>query len=212
MSNFINLTLHVHATLTEPMLGMEPANKDIFSQFIASKAPDAESRDEEIANKGTEEYVQDHITVFPRNEDGTPFLWDYQIKGFFKDSCGLLKRVKGTLSSKVTAYKKIIDGTIFIGDRQNPIYTQEPITICERRLRASTPQGERISLAASEQIAAGSVIDFDIWLMNEEDVKLVQEWLSYGEYHGFGQWRNSGKGKFVYSYELEKDGEIIERG
>ena len=35
------------------------------------------------------------MTVFPRTEDGRPFLYDYQIKGFFKDACGCLSRVAG---------------------------------------------------------------------------------------------------------------------
>ena len=38
------------------------------------------------------------MTVFPRNENGEPVLYDYQIKGFFKDSCGMLARVGGKAS------------------------------------------------------------------------------------------------------------------
>ena len=26
----------------------------------------------------------------------------------------------------------------------------------------------------------------------------VREWLDYGKLHGFGQWRNSGKGRFEW--------------
>lgn len=212
MSNFINTTIKVHTTLIAPILGMEPGNKDIYSKYIASKAPDSASIEEEIATRGETDVMKEHITVFPRDEQGQPFLWDYQLKGFFKDSCGLLRNVPGTECSKIKAYKKKIDGNIFIGDRQNPIITEEPITVCERRLRASTPQGERIGLAASEEIAEGAKIDFDVWVMIEDDIDVVLEMLNYGRLHGFGQWRNSGKGRFQYHYEIEQDGVITDKG
>lgn len=35
--------------------------------------------------------VEDATTCFPRTEDGVPFCWDYQIKGFFKDACSALR-------------------------------------------------------------------------------------------------------------------------
>lgn len=53
-----------------------------------------------------EEVVEKSMTVFPKLEDGTPFVWDYQIRGFFKDTCGALRKVKGTQSEKIKAYKK----------------------------------------------------------------------------------------------------------
>lgn len=36
------------------------------------------------------------MTVFPRDKDGTPFIWDYQMKGMFKDACGGLRSVPKT--------------------------------------------------------------------------------------------------------------------
>ena len=33
------------------------------------------------------------LNVFPKDTDGCPIMWDYQVKGFFKDTCGALKRV-----------------------------------------------------------------------------------------------------------------------
>ena len=49
------------------------------------------------------------MTIFPR-DNGVPIYWDYQIKGFFKDACGMLRKVTGSKSSKIKAYKKEIDG------------------------------------------------------------------------------------------------------
>ena len=34
-------------------------------------------------------------------------------------------------------------------------------------------------------------------LLKDDLVPVVLEWLAYGEFHGTGQWRNSGKGRFV---------------
>ena len=41
-------TMRVRLTLTEEMLGTASNNPEIHSEFIASKAPDAKSREEEI--------------------------------------------------------------------------------------------------------------------------------------------------------------------
>ena len=70
--------------------------------------------------------------------------------------------------------------------------------ICQRPLRASTPQGERISLASSESIPEGSEIEFTVKCFIDEDTELVKEWLDYGIFKGISQWRNSGKGRFTY--------------
>ena len=69
---------------------------------------------------------------------------------------------------------------------------------CQRPLRASTPQGERVSIAISESIAAGAQVEFTIQCFVEDDIDLVREWLDYGRFNGIGQWRNSGKGRFTW--------------
>ena len=40
-------------------------------------------------------------------------------------------------------------------------------------------------------------MEFDVILLNDLDVPLLEEWMSYGALHGMGQWRNSGKGRFT---------------
>ena len=39
----------IKCTFTEPILGTQSGNPDVHAEFIASKAPDAPSREEEIA-------------------------------------------------------------------------------------------------------------------------------------------------------------------
>ena len=138
--------LHIKLTFTEPLLGTSPANEDIYRDFIGSKAPDAQSVEDEVAALGADVVAEKGMTVFPRMEDGRPFLYDYQIKGFFKDSCGGLRKVNGSESSKIKAYKKEIDKLIFPQPRQITIDFDGEMQKCERPLRASTAQGERISM------------------------------------------------------------------
>lgn len=192
-------TLKVKVTTTEEILGTASSNKEIHEEFIASKAPDAPSMEEEVAAVGVEEVFDKAMTVFPRDKDGNPIAWDYQWKGFFKDACGMLRKVEKSECSKIKAYKKEIDGLIFIAPRQIPIQFDGEIGICQRPLRAQTAQGERVALASSESIPAGATMEFEIQMMvPKAHEKAIIEMLNYGKMRGFGQWRNSGKGRFVY--------------
>ena len=190
--------IKVKVTLEEEMLGTANANPEIHEEFIASKAPDAPSREEEIAALGVEAVVEKGRTIFPKLEDGTPFLWDYQIKGFFKDACGMLRRVPDSKSKGLAAYAKVIDGLIFPEPRKIPIHVNGEIGECQRPLRAQTMQGERVTLANSETVPAGSWFAFDIKLLNPAHEAVVREWLDYMTMRGFGQWRNSGKGRATW--------------
>lgn len=211
-------TLKVKVTFVEPVLGTWPSNQNIAREFIASKAPDASTIEDEVAALGADAVADKGMTVFPRNEEGQPILYDYQVKGFFKDSCGMLSRIGGKTetgkkkavneSGKLTAYKKVIDGLIFVEPRMIPINMAGEMTECQRPLRAQTAQGERVSLANSEEIPAGSWCEFDIILMDEAHEKVVIEWLYYGRMRGIGQWRNSGKGRFIYDL-YDEDGKLI---
>lgn len=194
--------IKVKLTFLEEVLGTASADKEIHDKFIAANAPDAPSRKEEIEALGVEEVIEKSMTVFPRNADGKPIFWDYQIKGFFKDACGMLRKIPNSASSKIKAYKKEIDGLIFVKEREIPIIFDGEIGSCQRPLRAQTAQGERVALANSETVPAGSTIEFTIQLMCDTHEKAVREWLDYGVFRGIGQWRNSGKGKFEWS-ELE---------
>ena len=190
--------MKVRITLLEEMLGTASNNAQIHEEFIASKAPDAKNREEEIAAIGVEAEVEKSMTVFPRNKDGRPIMWDYQVKAFMKDSCGMLRKVTGTKSSGMKSYKKTIDGLIFINEREISINFEGSVGSCQRPLRAQTAQGERISLANSETVPAGSTLEFTVKCLVDADMNAVKEWLDYGELRGLGQWRNSGKGKFKW--------------
>ena len=191
--------IKIRIELTEEMLGMSPCDTEIYDTFIASNAPDAPSREEEIEQFGVQAVQEKGKTIYPRMEDGTPFFWDYQIKGFFKDTVGMLRRVPGTACSKVKAYKKEIDGLLFIKERRVAIDCAGEIGNCQRPLRSDGPNGSIVALASSETIPAGSTITFTIIIMRDDMREWVEECLDYGALRGLGQWRNSGKGRFTWS-------------
>lgn len=195
-------TIKARITFFEEVLGLSSANPEIHAEFIASKAPDAPSREEEIAALGVEAVEEKGMTVFPKLDDGTPFLWDYQIKGFFKGVCGFLRRVPGTEASMIKSYKKVLDGLLFVAPRRIPLIFEGEIGKCQRPLRAETAQGERIALASSETVPVGTVIEIKITCLTEDLLKFVREALDYGQLSGISQWRNSGKGRFTWE-EIE---------
>ena len=145
-------TMKVKIELLEEMLGTSSANPDIHREFIASKGPNAQTMEEEVAAIGVEEATEKAMTIFPKFEDGRPFMWDYQMKGAFKDACGMLYRAKWSVSAGIKAYKKIIDGLVFVAPRKIAIVFDGEMGDCQRPLRASTPQGERNTLASSETV------------------------------------------------------------
>lgn len=192
--------MEITIKLQEEILGTASANPEVHEEFIASKGPDAHSMAEEVAAVGVAAYVDKAMTVFPRNDKGEPFMYDYQLKGFFKDACSMMRRVPDSRSSKLKAHKKIIDGLIFVHPRQIVFNLPEGTEMgnCQRPLRGQTPQGERIALANSETIPAGTTLDVEIECLDPKLEKVVEEWLDYGTKRGLGQWRNSGKGIFSW--------------
>lgn len=225
--------LEVTITTREEMIGMAPA-PGIYTKHKES-AVDPETAQEEYAalcktlseDEALAALVEKGTTFFPK-EDGKPFFWDYQIRGAIKDSWGLLRRCEGTFASSLTAYKKVVDGLVFVKPRK--IFIQMPeggtFGICERPLRVSTSKGEMTALARGETIPEGAVIKFTIEHFEmkgeaprpvmrkgkpvlDENGKpkmteslignAIEEWLDYGTMRGLGQWRNSGKGVFEYS-------------
>lgn len=200
--------LKVKITFIEDVLGSQPADPDVYTKWIISNAPDKATMQEEIEAIGAQEFEEKSMTVFPRTMDGKPCILDYQIKGFFKDSCSALQRMKGEdiskESCKVKAFKKVIDGCIFVFPRRIPIDFDGKIGNMQRPLRAQTAQGERICLANSETISKGSSFECTLTFPDQYE-PVVKEWLNYGVFKGLGQWRNAGWGRFHYEVLGDKD-------
>lgn len=194
-------TYKIRLEFTQPLLGTVPKNEDIYRDFVASKAA---LNDDELAEElETVEHIEESGWTGFHLENGQPILYDYVIKGFFKDACSMLRRVTGTESKKMRAYKKIIDGLIFPKPRKISFVLPEgaEMGIIERPLRASTPQGERIALVRSDTVPEGTKLEFELQILGQVSEKLLREWLDYGAVRGLGQWRNAGWGTFIYELE-----------
>lgn len=194
--------MKIEITLIEEMLGTACANPDVHKEFIAAKSADAVRIQEELEALPAQALMEKALTVFPRDTDGTPFLWDYQIKGFIKEALGILVeledgeiKVGKTRLSKYT-YKRIADNYIFVGPRRIRLGPVGPI--CTRPLRADTMRGERVSLASSETMPAGTTFTLEIGTPAPALLALICRCLDYGQLKGLGQWRNSGKGRFTW--------------
>lgn len=199
----------IRITLTDEMLGTNPGNKAIHEKFINSKSPDAETRSEELEHLPADEMVKNEMTVFYRDDEGNPSIACYHLYGFFKSACGYLRKVAKTESSKLKAYKKAIDGLIKVyPDATDPsgryltLHLPEGAKIgsCQRPLRAQTLQGERVALANSETVPAGTWFECDVCVWDDSLWSQIEEWLDYGRFNGLGQWRSSGKGSFTWEY------------
>jgi len=198
-------SLGVKATLLEEMLGTKAKAPSLFVPYVLKDCPE-ELREEEQENaEATAELdevkaLEDRSTTIFHRVDGKVGIYNYQIKGFFKDSCQSLRKADGTASKGLTAFKKVIDGLIFVDPRF--IFIQLPegaeLGICERPLRVDTPKGPRVALARSETVPAGSTLEFTVNMLSKDHLKYVEEWLNYGELKGLAQWRNSGKGIFTW--------------
>lgn len=197
----------VRLVFTEMVLGTASGNPELHREYIASKSPTATTIEEEVRALGLDAVEKKEMTVFPRDDDEQPFLYDYQIKGFMKNACKAMREVPDSHSSKLKAYKTKIDNLVFIDERRirfrSPDGGEIEVGSLQRPLRAQTAQGERIALANSESVPAGTEIEFTIKCLDPKLMPLVEEWLDYGELNGIGQWHNSGMGRFVW-YDLSE--------
>jgi len=194
----------VKLQLSEPMLGTVPTQSSIWANHIATKQAKALKRegwaeaDIKKELESTIEGVADNddlqvgLTGFFNDGDGY-FLRDYQVKGFLKEAAKVMKQFGATkqLRSKVVQ-------SLFVRPRK--VYVAKPnadLEIVERPLRGQTPQGERIAIARSFSVPAGTKLEFEIHTLNGVITKgCVEALLEYGQYQGFGQWRGAGNGSF----------------
>lgn len=224
------MMVNVRLLLTEEALGTTSASKEVYRDYVVGKferaAKDGKAGSmlvggrvvditpEEAAARGLDEaeaIAADEAdargtTVFPRMEvDGdpdVPFLYDYQLKGFFKETFKALRYADNKSVCAVKAYRQRIDGCLFPYPRRMPFMTEDgPAHVagnCERPLRAQTPQGERVALASSEAVPAGCFVDAKLLVLDKKMWPALRECLTYGSLRGLCQWRNSGKGRFVW--------------
>src|SRR5208282_6575369 len=135
--------LNVKLTFTAPLLGTVPKDPAVYANYIAANSPDVNGEIETLPLQEESGWTGFHQL------DGKPAIYDYAIKGFCKDACSMMTRAGG-LSAGLTAFKKVIDGVLFITPRLIEIHLSGELKPLERPLRAQTAQGERVCLARSD--------------------------------------------------------------
>jgi hypothetical protein len=192
-------------TLTEEMLGAVPKDEEVYETWVANNTT-SENLDEEMDTVPGNGFDEEKGWTGFHMADGKPIEYNYVIKGFFKDACGMLRRASDTKSKNLWAYKKVIDGLVFVFPRQIVLNLPDGVEmgVNERPLRAQTAQGERVALARSDTVPAGTTMEFEVHTLGQVSQALLEEWLDYGCLRGLRQWRNAGFGTFTY--ELEKLG------
>ena len=189
-----------------PILGSSPADPYVRTNYIASKAPDPVAAAEE--SNYLPEREEDKMTVFTRNpKSGALMLFDYQVLGFIKGSLESLTAQTGIKAprGKVDRYVFVSPRFIDIKRADGSILLEED-DVFERPLRAMTMKGERVSLAASEEIKDPWQITFTVSLLPNERSKVsasikwedIERALDYGELRGLSQFRNGGYGRFTW--------------
>lgn len=194
--------MKIKITTTDGLLGTASANSELYEEFIGGKCADKDKVKEEIESLDTDELVEKTMTVFHKDKDNNPILYDYQIRGFIKEAIGAMVefgsyQIGKAKLSKFT-YKRFVDNFIFVTPREIQLMLPDSgvITTCTRPLRAETMRGARVALAHSEEVPEGTSLECTINVTEPKLMDLVKRALDFGEHKGIGQWRNSGKGRF----------------
>lgn len=204
--------MKVRIKFIKEALGTMAADPELHEKFIASKSADKDKIKEELEAMPAEELMGNAVTCFPRDREGNPILWDYQIRGHLKSALGVkaefedikFKRGKKEFKFSKWTYKRLVDELIFVFPREIKLSLPEgeEMGLVSRPLRADTMRGPRTALSTSESVPAETTAEFEIRIVIPELEPFVKEALDHGALNGLLQWRNAGYGSFEWE-EIE---------
>jgi len=191
--------MDIEVTLIEHLLGTISKDEETFTSYIKNRAKGKETLDEfhsPLDQEGIEEREQKGCTGFHKDEKGE-FVFDYYIQGFLKHVGNLLKDGEHI---KVKNVKSKISDRIFVYPRKIYLDGKRSEKPLERPIKCMTPQGPRVSLKKSDQFEPGTKLKFQIVCPVKCEIKPnhIESILKYGQFHGLGQFRNGGYGRFKY--------------
>lgn len=196
-------------TLTEPILGSSPKNKDVYRSFIAAKAAEAAvtmapALVVETEVESVQEVEERGWTGFLEDADGI-YLLDYVIRGYLKSAARVLSlKISGKRKGEVALGASVIDNFVFVWPRKIRLVRdgapiRGPEDVLERPLRAMTAQGPRVTVMRSDLVREDATIDVTIGTLNGRvPADLIEQLLDYGQLQGLGQWRNGSYGRFTW--------------
>lgn len=189
-------TIKLKITLTEPMLGTVPMDKEIYATYIATKkekAGEPALASEELSDEVDSILENKGWTGFHSDDKGL-FIYDYMLRGFLKYAGNLMKKEIGVkqLADKISKYVFVFPRKIYLGK-------DKPDSVLERPLRAMTMQGPRVTLARSDTVNEGTSFDCEIkFIEGEVTEKILLQLLEYGQLQGLGQFRSGSYGRFAF--------------
>lgn len=221
----------VRLQLISPILGMQPSDS-VAADWVRArsierkahelvkvqgmKAGEAKLEAEKLVNETMDldmEPVEEaesalKVTVFHRDSIGC-HLYDYQIKGFFKEAASRLDlKVRGKTAAAAAGGRFVAGGLwVYPIDRRHDrrIYflrdgepITEPDTVEDRIKRIRTPRGvDQTTIAVSEVIQPPAQLRFQVALLKDQRLtrQHVEEMLAYMRFSGLGQWRTGGWGR-----------------
>lgn len=190
----------IKVVLLTELLGSQ-SQGEVASAYMAKRAGFETLPEDEVETIG--DAVSQGTTVFHRDGAGNPLMYDYQLKGFLKNAAQVLN---GKVTGNVKNLKSKVNNTVFVLPRSFRLNLPngDEMQYCERPLRAMTARGERVALARSEMLPAGTWFQAQLTVLPGEVSRAVlEDLLDYGYYQGLGQWRNGGYGRFRYELEAE---------
>lgn len=186
----------------EDMLGYKLSEEE-RRDAITGKLASLRQTFQEMDTKGTTVFFWDR-------ETDRPAIGDHMILGFLKASAEAIGRTldtkKGEVLHSISYTQSLINQHVRVATQFIPLdrdivrNSDGTPKYLQRSLRAMTAQGPRVSLAKSEQVAAGASCAFTLRVMKNSAITedILRRFFEYGELSGLGQWRNAGNGQFTF--------------
>lgn len=191
-----------------PILGSSPANPDVYTAYIASRAPAPFVATAEVdALPELTDQDDKGVTVFLREpKQDALALRNYQVLGFLKESMEALRAQLNIAQPRSKVDRYVFIDPIWLPLTRKGQAIREEDSVFERPLRAETMRGPRVTLASSEQVNTPWAVEIEITLLSNAGTKksepvtweAVETALSYGRLKGLGQYRNGSFGRFEW--------------
>lgn len=208
--------VEVMVEFMETLLGTVPKDPELVARYLAEKV----RKRKDLTDQEKEELIKEECatafeqmkqeeqkgyTGFYKDEDGY-WTYNYWILGFMKSAYQALMET-GDLE-KLPVWRTRLNRFIHIKERRLHFIRAEGeeaeketdwvLEVLTRPLRAKTPQGERVALARSDVLPAGTRLKWTFELLpnpkiTTNDLRIA---LEFGLYEGMGQWRSGGYGTF----------------
>jgi hypothetical protein len=167
----------------------------VYASYIESKKPESvtDQEAETVDESDLEKMEQSGWTGFHKDENGI-FVYDYLVRGFIRNAANVLKDEIGikNLRSKITDYVFVFPRRVYLGGKK------QADGVFERPIRVMLKTGPRVTLIRSDFVSAGTELSFTIKVLPHKEitVDVVKRLLEYGQFQGFGQFRNGSYGRF----------------